>query len=824
MNPGDTISRYRIVARIGKGGMGVVYRADDSRLRRPVALKFLPDSLDENRKHRFLNEARAAALARHPNICPIHDIEEAEGEIFIVMALIDGETLARRISRGPIPPAEASAIAAQIAAGLACAHDLGIVHRDIKSSNIMLDASGHVSIMDFGLALAPEAVRLTGEGSSVGTPEYMSPEQVRGGEVDARTDIWSLGIVLFEMLTGGLPFRREHRAAVAHAILSDPVPGTPGIPAGLQQIVRKALAKDPGDRWPAAHHMARALKGEPEPAVSENDSTRTLLTVAPKRRKFWPVALAVAMLLALAGFASYRFRTSPPAIPVQKHIAILPMSADNASAVENGVDDALTAALASQPNVTVVTSRELRSGSINTVAAARKYHGVNLALTWTARPAGNTVQFEMDLIQASTGRSVGRRTLVYDPRNPIVSRDQAVTQVFRMLGLAPPPVASKAPDPAAPEAYSSYLEGRGYLARYDLAGNIDKAIDAFTKSTTRDPNYALAYAGLAEAHWRKFWVSKDRNWISLAIQNAEHATRLDPNLATAHAILATIYRDSDSQEQAIAEFQRALELAPKNAEAARQLAEFYTVLGRFDEAEALYIRSTRARPTDWYGYLLLGLFYKNRQRYDEAVSALNQAKQLAADNDIVRYNLGAVYRAYGRYEQAIVELREALKIRSNPLFYAALGGVYYYQHQFPSAVTALETAIDLNPDVYWYWGNLGIYAKWSPGSEAKSEPALTRAIQLAVKDAELDKTNYGIRANIAEYRARLGDAKGALAELERIPEAMRRAQTVRFSIVYELSGLHSRALAMVRQNMASAASLNQIKDDPDLTAVWRDLH
>jgi serine/threonine-protein kinase len=821
VNPGDTISRYRIVSRIGKGGMGVVYRAEDTRLRRPVALKFLPDALDDGRKYRFLNEARAAALARHPNICPIHDIEEADGEIFIVMALIEGETLARRIARGPVPPAEAAAIAAQIASGLGAAHDLGIVHRDIKSSNIMIDGAGHVSIMDFGLALAPEAMRLTGEGHSVGTPDYMSPEQAQGREVDARTDVWSLGVVFFEMLTGRLPFRREHRGALVHAILTDPVPEMPGVPDDLQQIVRKALAKDAEDRWPNAWAMARALKGEPE--VSEDDATRTIVSVISPRRRHWPaLAAALIVILAVAGFAFYRFRNPAPSIPLRKHIAILPLSGDKASPVENGVDDAITAALSSQPDVTVVTSNELRRGSIKTVEAARKYHGVNLALTWTAKPSADTVEFDMRLVHASTGAPIDHRAVVFDPKNPIVSRDQAVTQVFRMLKLDAPPIVAKAPEAASPGGFSAYLEGRGYLARYDLAGNIEKAIASFTKAVAQDSNNALSYAGLAEAYWRKARVTHDPKTMALAAQNAGYAARLDPNLAAAHAVLGIIYRDSDRQNDAIDEFQVALKLAPNNAEAARQLAELYTTLGSFDDAEKLYLRSTEARPTDWYGYLLLGLFYKNRQRYDEAISALNQAKKLAADNDIVRYNLGAVYRATGRYDEALVEMREALRIRSNPLFYAALGGVYYYLHRYPEAVAALETATELKPDTYWYWGNLGVYAKWVPGNEAKSVAAIKRALELAAKEAAADKTNFTVRAYMAEYRARLRDAKGAMAELDRIPESARPAFTSNFALAYELTGQHDRAVAVVRQN-SNSASLNQIKDDPDLAAVWRDV-
>jgi tetratricopeptide (TPR) repeat protein/predicted Ser/Thr protein kinase len=824
VNPGDTIARYRVLAQIGKGGMGVVYRAEDTRLRRPVALKFLPDSVDDARKHRFINEARAAALARHPNICPIYDIEDADGEIFIVMALIEGETLSRRIARGPIPPGEAAAIAAQVAAGLACAHDQGIVHRDIKSSNIMIDGSGHVSIMDFGLALAPDAMRLTSEGSSIGTPDYMSPEQSQGREVDRRTDLWSLGVVLFEMLTGALPFRREHRAALIHAILNDPIPEMAAIPESLQRVVRKALARDPKDRWPSANAMLRALKNEPESAVSDDEPTRTILgTALPQRRRRWPAIAALFVLLAAAGFGVYRFRNAAPPIPAEKHIAIIPMGVDAASAAGYGIDDALTAALSSQPHVTVVSSSELRRTSIQTVEAARKYHGANLALTWSARPAGDTVELAMVLVDAAGGRSLAHRTLVYDPKAPLVSRDEAVSQVFRMLDLPPPPVAARAPGPAAPEAYSSYLEGRGYLARYDLAPNIDKSIAAFLKATSQDANYALAYAGLSEAYWRKARATKDRKWMMLAAQNAEHSARLDPDLVMAHTILGAVYRDSGSEDQAIPEFQRALALSPQNAEAARQLAELYTTMGKFDEAESLYLRSTQARPTDWYGHLLLGLFYKNRQRYEEATASLNTAKSLAPDNDIVRYNLGAVYRAYGRYNEAIVELREALRIRSNPTFYAALGGVYFYQHHFAEAVAALETAIDLDPEKYWYWGNLGIYSKWAPGNEGKTTAALKRAIELAAKDAEADKTNYSLRASLAEYRARLGDSKAALAELDSIPLSAQPALTPRIAIVYELTGQHQRAVAVVRRNIKAAASLNQIKDDPDLAAVWQDV-
>jgi tetratricopeptide (TPR) repeat protein/TolB-like protein len=839
VKPGDTIGRYRIVARIGKGGMGEVYRAEDTRLQRPVALKFLPwDSLTEHGKYRFLNEARAAALARHPNICPIYDIEEADGELFIAMACLEGDTLARKIAWGPLTPPQAANIAAQIAAGLACAHGLGIVHRDIKTSNIMIDASGHVSIMDFGLALSSDAVRVTGEGASVGTPAYMSPEQARGEEVDARTDLWSLGVVLFEMLTAQLPFRREHRAALIHAILNDPIPDTG---TELQPIVAKALARDPAARWQSANEMLAALKPAPDagltqtligtaPAAARASAASTTRggAVAPARRRGRVAAIVASVVLALGAAALYQFRgASPPAgLPSSKQIAVLPFQAigsvESTRAVADGLAEVLGAALAEHAGVTVVAAADLHRHSIDTAEGARRYYGSNLALSGAAQPAGDKVEFTVKLLDAVKPRQIDSRTFLYDPKDPLVSRDQAVGQVLRMMKLdVPAPARAAAGDTPAPDAYSAYLEGRGFLARYDLAANIDKAIASFTTATRQDPKYALAFGGLAESYWRKARGTGDKRWSTLANQNAEYAVQLDGSLPIVHSVLGAVYRDAGRQADAIREFQRAMELAPANAEAPRQLAEIYKDLGRFDEAEALYLRSTKSRPTDWYGHLLLGLFYYERERYPEAEAELNQAKSLTPDNDVVRVDLGAVYRMQGRYRDAIGEFQQALRIHSSGATYAALGGSYFYEHRFPEAVAALETAIDLNSSNYRYWGNLGIYYRWAPGNEAKSTAALHRAIELALQSAETTQSDYSVHANLAEYRARLGEGKAALAEIERIPVTARGPLTTRIAIVYELTGHRNQAIAAIRANLKSPASLNQIKDDPDLAALWR---
>ena len=852
MNTGDVISRYRIIGPIGKGGMGVVYRADDTRLQRQVALKFLPrEGITEEGKSRFLNEARAAAKASHPNICPIFDIEEADGELFIAMACLEGETLSRKIARGSLPVETAIDIAAQVASGLASAHDLGIIHRDIKSGNIMVDASGHASIMDFGLALAPGADRLTQAGGWLGTPAYMSPEQARGEALDARTDLWSLGVVMFEMLTGVLPFRRDHKASVIHAILDDPVPDIsklrPGVPAGLQRIVEKALSKDPAARWPRASTLAPALKRLQTGAaiaIGEDSVTQTMAMAVeppPKRGKRILVAATAAGLLltAAAGVGVYRYsRGGDPneaavVLPAIKQVAVIPFQIIGTAEATRNISDGLVEIIASalsdverlQKSMVAVPTAELRRRGINSVQEARRVYGVNLAIMGSAQPAGDKIQFTVNLLDAITARQIASRIFLFDPNNPLVSRDQAIAMVVRLMQLEVSPAAQgaiTAGDTAAPNAYSAYIQGRGLMARYDIPGNVDQAIAAFTKAAGQDPKYALAYAGLGEAYLQKARDTSEKRFATLANQNAEYAVQLDGRLALVHSVLGRVQSDAGRQKDAIQEFQRAMELAPANAEAPRELADVYKKLGRFDEAEALYMRSIKAKPTDWFARLMLAIFYYERERYAEAVAELNQAKEMTPDNDTIRRNLGAMYKQQGRYKEAAAEFQQALRIRSNARTYAALADAYFSEHRFQEAASAAEAAIELDSADYRYWGNLGAYYKWAPGNEAKSAPALRKAIELAAKYAETTKSDYAVHANLAEYRARLGDSRGALAEIDRIPPAARAPFTARLAIVYELTGHRDKAVAVIRSNLRSPASLTQIRIDPDLAAVWRD--
>lgn len=813
MKSGDTISRYRITGPLGKGGMGVVYEAEDLRLGRPVALKFLPeDALGDAEKKRFLNEARAAAQVRHPNICPIYDIEDVDGRCFIAMALIDGETLAKRIKRGPMEMAEVVEIGRQIAAGLEAAHAAGIVHRDVKSNNVMLDGNGHVSVLDFGLALRGGDERLTMGGRAVGTPAYMSPEQARGDDVDARTDIWALGVVLFEMAMGRLP-RRDATDLE--------------LPDGLAQVVLKAIAVSPKDRWQSAKELGAALA-----RLEWGSETRTLVALpAIAKKPRWAavlLGLAVVVALGLAGWSYLRLRdkeTARPnaAVSAARRVAVLPLKASGEQA--QVVGDALMEVWAeaignSQGKIWAVPVSEVRSRKLASAEEARRVYGVELAIGGTAETVGKDVKLTLKLTDTATLKQVGEQSYVYRLDRPLASRDGAVEAVLRLLSL--PVTVGETPKQDA-GAYAAYLEGRGLMARFDKSGNLDRAIESFKKAVAQDQNFALGYAALGEAYSMKASRSAaDPALLALALENARRASVLDPNLAVAHVKLGRVLGAVGKQQEGIAELKRALELSPGNAEAHLELADIYNNQGLFAEAERAYRASIEARPTNWLGYFSLALFFEDRGRLDEAKEALRQAGSFAPENETVHRGLGRIYRMEGRYEDSLREYQRALQLQPSARAYNSLGITYYYLHQYKKSVSALESAIDLDSQVHQYWGNLGISCHMSGEDKEKSVPALRRAVALAEKRLIATPRAFFAMADLAEYRARLGDAKGAMQEIERIPVGSRRPFAERIVVSYELSGRRDDAIAAMREYFNGAATLREIMDEPILEGLRGD--
>jgi serine/threonine protein kinase len=376
---GQTISHYKILSKLGEGGMGVVYKAEDLKLGRSVALKFLTSSIvDDKTRQRFVHEARAASALEHPNICSIHEIDESpDGQMFIVMPCYEGESLAAKIERGPLKLDEAAEIAIQVASGLSKAHEKGIIHRDIKPGNIFMTSDGLAKIVDFGLAKLATQTKLTRSGMTTGTVAYMSPEQARGEEVDHRTDIWSLGVALYEMVTGRLPFRGEHEPAVVYSIMNEepePVTGVrTGVPMELERIIRKCMAKSPGERYQHADEvvadMRRMGKALAAPAPTRPQEFRTGLRPRRGRPWLWVAALAVVVVVVVGVLSRYRAPSRVAPVSERKMLAVLPFV--NLGSAE---DEYFAAGITEEITSRLATIREL--GVISRTSAVH-YAGTN---------------------------------------------------------------------------------------------------------------------------------------------------------------------------------------------------------------------------------------------------------------------------------------------------------------------------------------------------------------------------------------------------------------------------------------------------------------
>jgi serine/threonine-protein kinase len=841
---GSMVAHYRITGKIGEGGMGVVYKADDTKLERVVALKFLPDSaMPETSRQRFLQEARAAARIQHPNISPIFEINEHEGRPFFAMAFLEGKPISELLETGPLPYRKAVDIALQIAAGLEAAHQHGIVHRDIKSSNIQVGPDGHVSILDFGLALRQDSERLTTPGLASGTAAYMSPEQAQGLEIDLRSDLWSLGVVLYEMLTGKLPFHRESVLSVMYAIVNqEPLafsPLGPSVPKSLEAVLNRALAKDPRQRFQSATEMADALRRVRNTTTQETQTVTSFQTIVSAKSAWakvdaWKYTAAIVLLAAVAWLVWRHYYHPAVPLPQEKKIAVLSFeiigaqSDDSLRALADGLTESITAKLSQVEDFQgklLVPASEIRSRKINNAADALRLYGANLVLTGSAQRWNDKIQFNEVLEDTASVKQLGSTSFEFTSDKATAGRDLAVDGAIHLLQVKLRPAtvtALDAGETSVAGAYGDYLRGIGYLARYDLTGNVDRAIGSLENAISADPKYALAHAALGEAHWRKAKITSDKKESDLALKSIQLALRLDSRLTAAHVELGEIYSESGEPDLAITEAKNALEQAPNSAEAYRVLGAAYAAKANFSEAEAAYQKSIACQKADWYGYFQLGFFYVQRGRLADARTAFETARELTPNNAVVLANLTVLDMREGKFKEAADLCRETLKFDTGYRTYVSLGLAYYYLRQYQEAAAAMNTSVKLSPTYYQGWGNLGTIYRHLPGSEDKARQSFLKAIELASKTLEVLHGDLRAHANLAEYYAKLGDTKKAMAEIDQIPEASRGPFIDRIILVYQFSGDHRRAAEMLRSIPENSPVINYLKNDPDLAGSSND--
>jgi tetratricopeptide (TPR) repeat protein len=831
--------------------MGEVYRARDMKLGRVIALKLLPPELAGNPDalRRFEQEARAASALNHPNIVTIYDICLTENMAWIAMELIDGADLRTLAVKDPLSMKNALRIAVKLADGLAAAHDRGIVHRDLKPDNVMLTTDGFVKILDFGLAKQIRSITSddttiphTSPGAVFGTVGYMSPEQTKGKEMDYRSDQFSFGVMLYEMLTRVRPFDRDSKAETMAAIIRDEVPPPSEINEAviydLDRIVSRCLAKNPRDRYASTRDLARDLRDIRDGLTQS--STRHIARTSTgriwrqwtrsKRKRIAMGAVASALLLALlAGGAWWWIEGRTAAGQRVASLVVVPFrdlsATTDGRVLADGISQLIASRLAEVRDLRVSAPFDgARVSDGDDVRAIGRKRGVNAVVRGSVQRVGNDVRVAYELVDSGSGRTLAADTATNSATDLFALEDAVAENLMRALGRSSP---RRAPATAAaslgPNEQRQFVESLGLLQHVRDERSVDRAMANLNAVLKNARDSGAVNALLARALLYKATLSRRPALLEQAMVYATRGVMLSGEDPETHITLGRLQNATRAFEDASKSFQRALALHPDHPDAINGLAEAYDGLGRSADAEKLFRKGLVLRPDAPMMYSRYGAFCYAQGRFEEAVAHFRKATELSPDFAKAHTNLGAALQAVGSNEQALAAYRRSLAIEPTPSGWSNLGTLQFNLGQYAQAQESFERAVTLAPWDYLMWANLGDACRAS-GAAACADRAWTRTIALA-RDVVASRPNDAMaRAILASSLAKNGNADEAQAEIRRALESNPSDANVLYqaSVIAALRGSSDSAISWLERSIAAGYPADDAARDPVLASL-RDL-
>ncbi len=823
--------RYRIEGLLGQGGMGKVYRAHDRELSRTVALKLVRPELTANPQAmaRFRQELLLASKISHRNILRIHDLGDVDGVKFISMALVEGMDLHDLIAKsGALPLTRALNIALQLCSALDAAHSEEVVHRDLKPRNILLDSVDHVYITDFGLAksVEAEAASMTRTGDFIGTPMYMSPEQIESKPVDHRSDLYSLGLILYEMVTGDLPFAGKSSVQVMHSRMTtapkDPKLLARDLPDYFACVISKCLLLDPAERYQSAAEIRHDL----EEGIAPKRSFRKRL---PKPSRTWGIVAAAIVLTAgvtlLVPALRDRFfpqhEIAASAAPAY-HVAILPFRplGDNVELKyqAEGIVEALNAKLFPLKQVSLASANTVEraavKGDLNQIA---KDVGANLLVQGTVQHGAGRLAINVSAWSAKTNSTIWSQQFQCAPESLLATEDDIYNALVDhlKLKLSTEEMArgtARATEDSA--AYDVYMRGRNLLHGKAVAENYKQALTLFDQATARDPHFARAYAGIAEACFGLYRITKDTQWSEKGLGAAQQSISLDKDLPDVHLVVGSGYLLTGKTTEAISEFNRAVELAPSSDEAYRRLSAAYRTAKNRELALKNAKRATTINPYSFANFNALGLAESTFGNYDAAVEAFKKVIQLQPDYAGGYNNIGGMYYKLGKWQECLPYFKKALEIEKSAQNYQNLGVVTLYTGNAAEAIRLFEEAARIAPKNHLNFGNLGD-AYSAAGETAKASDAYQKAIDLAFAAWKLNSKDGSTLCNLALYYAEKGDAGQAEKFIQRARAIDDKDNSIMYSegVVLHLAGKDEQSLTALRLSLQNGYPVQAAAND-----------